>query len=70
MSKLTLVDIDTTISARRVVPLRPDRETQALLDHLERSPAPRMPRIQPPLDDSLLARLARWLRNLRLGGKV
>jgi hypothetical protein len=42
--------------------------TRRLIERLERSPAPRIPRIQPPLDDSLLARLARWLRNRSLKG--
>jgi hypothetical protein len=72
--KLTAADVDKTLSKRRVVPLRYDRETQALLDHLEqpqRSPAPQVPRPRPsviPLDNSLLACLARWLRNLSLKG--
>jgi hypothetical protein len=83
MTKLTVADVDKTLHARPQVdqptpdrrrpapPLRYDRETQALLDHLERSPAPHVPRWRPsviPLDNSLLACLARWLRNLSLKG--
>ena len=47
MTKLTLVDIDREIERHEA--------TRRLLEHLERSPAPRIPRIPDTRVESLLA---------------